>query len=119
MAGKQIGEFSFKITSLTFSPEGPNGVALQMNCEGRAPNGTVAITLACTPGKSGSFTTCSANYLDDGDITTSKGTGSFESTGTHRWRTQADIVVSNGRKLHTEGEVDLAGRSWSGKVFEN
>jgi hypothetical protein len=119
MAGKQIGEFSFKITSLTFGPEGPDGVALQMNCEGRAPNGTVAVTLACTPGKSGSFTTYAANYLDDGDITTSKGIGSFESTGTHRWRTQADIVVPNGRKLHTEGEVDLAGRSWSGKVFEN
>ena len=64
------------------------------------------------------FTTCAANYLDDGDITTSKGSGSFESTGIHHWRTQADIVVSNGRKLHTEGEVDLASRSWSGKVFE-
>jgi hypothetical protein len=92
-------------------------VALLMNCEGRAPHGTVAVTLACIPGRNGSFTTYAANYLDNGD-TTSKGSGSFESSRTHHWRTQADIVVANGRKLHTEGEVDLASRSWSGKVFE-
>ena len=118
MPGKQIGDFSFKITSLIFSP-GPNdSVQLQFNCEGQAPGGTVALTAVCTPGKSGSFTTCAAGYLDNGDITTSKGSGTFESSGIHRWRTQADTLISDGRRLHTEGEIDLAGRSWTGKVFE-
>jgi hypothetical protein len=118
MAGKQIGEFSFKITSLSFS-SGPNdGVVIQVNCEGQAPGGTVAVTLACTPGKSGHFTTHGAQYLENGDITTSKGSGSFESSGTHRWRIQGDVVISDGRTIHTEGEMDLASRLWSGKVFE-
>jgi hypothetical protein len=36
MAGKQIGEFSFKIISLTFSSGPSDGVVLQVNCEGQA-----------------------------------------------------------------------------------
>jgi hypothetical protein len=118
MAGKQIGEFSFKATSLTYC-SGPNdGLAVQINCEGEALGGTVALTLTCTPSKSGSYTTLGAQYLDNGDINTSKGNGSFESIGAHRWRTQGDVVISDGRVLHTEGEMELASRSWSGKVFE-
>jgi hypothetical protein len=118
MAGKPIGEFSFKIISLTFS-SGPNdGVVLQVNCEGKVLGGTVALTLACTPGKSGSYTTRGAQYLENGDINTSKGSGSFESSGIHRWRIQGDVLISDGRTLHTEGEMDLASRLWSGKVFE-
>jgi len=27
-------------------------------------------------------------------------------------------VISDGRTLHTEGEMDLASRLWNGKVFE-
>jgi hypothetical protein len=118
MSGKQIGEFSFKITSLTFSA-GPNdSVMIQVNYEGQAPGGTVAGTLACTPGKSGPYTTYGANYLDNGDILTTKGSGTFESSGINRWRTQAEVTRSDGRTLHVEGEMELAGRSWRGKVFE-
>jgi hypothetical protein len=47
-----------------------------------------------------------------------RGSGNFESSGHHRWRTQADIVISDGRTIPTEGEIDLASRSWIGKVFE-
>jgi hypothetical protein len=119
MPSKQIGEFSFKIISLTFSSVPDDGVLLQVNCEGQAPGGgTVALTLACTPGKSGSYTTRGAQYLDNGDISITKGSGNFESSGTHRWRTQGNVVFSDGRRIHTEGEMDLASRSWSGKVFE-
>jgi hypothetical protein len=118
MADKELGEFSFKITSLTFTA-GPNdSVMIQVNCEGQAPGGTVALTLSCTPGKSGRYATYGTNYLDNGDIITTKGTGTFESSGIHRWRTQADVTRSDGQMIHTEGEMELAGRSWKGKVFE-
>jgi hypothetical protein len=118
MPGKQIGEFSFNITSLTFSA-GPNDtVMIQVNCEGQAPGGTVALTLACTPGKSGRYTAFGANYQDNGDIITTKGMGTFESSGINRWRTQADVTRSDGSTIHTEGEMELASRTWKGKVFE-
>jgi hypothetical protein len=114
----EIGEFSFKITSLNFSG-GPNGsVMVQVNCEGQTPGGIVALTLACMPCKSGRYTTYGTNYLDNGDIITTKGSGSFESSGLRCWRTQADVTRSDGHAIRTEGEMDLASRSWSGKVFE-
>jgi hypothetical protein len=78
----------------------------------------VALTLSCTPGKSGRYTTYETSYLNNGDIITTKGTGSFESSGIHLWRIQADVICSHGRTLHTEGEMELASRTWNGKVFE-
>jgi hypothetical protein len=110
---RELGEFSFKITSLIFTA----GI-VQVNCEGQAPDGMVALTLSCTPDKSGRYTTYGTNYLNNGDIITTKGTGSFESSGIHQWRTQADVICSDGRTLHTEGEMKLASRTWNGKVFE-
>jgi len=62
--------------------------------------------------------TYGTNYLDNGDIITTKGSGTFESSGIHRWRTQADVTRSDGGTIHTEGEMELAGRTWKGKVFE-
>jgi hypothetical protein len=55
--------------------------------------------------------TYGTNYLDNGDIITTKGSGTFESSGIHRWRTQADVMRSDGGTIHTEGEMELAGRT--------
>jgi hypothetical protein len=119
MAGKQIGEFSFKLTSLNFSAGPAGSVIIQVNCEGTATGfGTVAGTLATIPGKSGTFSWCGAAYLDDGGLVTSTGSGVHESVGKHRWRTRGDVVISDGRTLSAEGELTLADRSWSGKLFE-
>ena len=117
MPGKQIGDFSFKITSLIFSP-GPNdSVQLQFNCEGQAPGGTVALIPVCTPGKRAVYDLC-GRLSGQWRHHHQQGQRTFESSGIHRWRTQADTLISDGRRLHTEGEIDLAGRSWTGKVFE-
>jgi hypothetical protein len=82
------------------------------------PMTIMALTLVCTPGKSGRYTTFGTNYEDNGDIVTSKSSGTFESSGIHRWRTRADVTRSDGRTFSTEGEVELAARSWKGKAFE-
>ncbi len=42
-----------------------------------------------------------------------------KSIGKHRWRTQSPAVqLSDGRTQAFEGEIDLAARSWTGKLFE-
>jgi hypothetical protein len=122
-SGKQIGEASFKFTSTTVTP-GPGGsVLLQGNCEGPATVRGRSATLLGTAtfvggGKSGTFSTCSQNFYDDGEVTSATGSGSYESIGKHRWRTQGFVESSTGQSGATEGEIDLAERSWTVKLFE-
>ncbi len=122
-SGSQIGEYSFKFTSITLTP-GPGGsVLVQGNCEGpatvRGQSGTILGTVTFVGGgKSGTFSTCSQNYRDDGEVTSASGSGSYESIGKHRWRTQGFVEASTGQSAATEGEIDLAERSWTGKLLE-
>jgi hypothetical protein len=118
--GKQIGEFSLKFTSLTHTPGPASSVITQGNCEGDATGfGTVLGTATFVGGKSGTLSWCSNAYLDNGEQVSGTGTGTFESSGKHRWRTVAFHQNSDGGALISEGEIDLAKRSWAGKLFEN
>jgi hypothetical protein len=85
MAGKQIGEFSTKFTSLTLSP-GPTGsVLMQGHFEGTATDlGTLVGTTSFIGGKSGTYMFCSVAYLDNGESTSGTATGTYESIGKHR-----------------------------------
>jgi hypothetical protein len=56
--------------------------------------------------------------LDDGEEISGAGTGTYESNGKHRWKTQGFVRLSDGRTVTTEGEIELATRSWKGKIFE-
>jgi hypothetical protein len=129
-SGKQTAEYSFKCTSTTLTP-GPGGsVLVQGNYEGpvTAPGGaarsaTVFGTMLGTVtfvggGKSGTYSVCSQGYLDNGEVTRISGSGSYKSVGKHRWRTQDIVETSTGQSRTTEGEIDLAARLWTGKVFE-
>ena len=60
---------------------------------------------------------CGVAYQDNGEVLNANGTGSYESSGNHRWRTQSILHLSDGNALFSEGEIDLASRAWSGKVF--
>jgi hypothetical protein len=118
-SGQQSGEFSLKITSLTFTP-GPAGSTLvHANVDGTATGfGAVLGTGTFVVGKSGTHDWCGAAYLDNGDIVLTNGKGTHESSGQHKWRTQDIHYLSNGQTLGVEGEIDLAARTWSGKFFE-
>ena len=121
MAGKVIGEFSFKAITSTYSP-GPAGSVLdQVNWEGMAAGfGTVFGTTTFVGGsKSGTFSACWVAYLDNGEQVSGIGSGTYESSGKHRWRTRHVIHISDGASIVNEGEIDLATRSWTGKNFEN
>jgi hypothetical protein len=118
--GNELATYSMKSTSATFLP-GPAGSTItQVNFEGTATGGygTVAGTGSFVGGaKGGSMSWCGVAYLENGDQLTSAGSGSYESTGTHHWRTESVIHLSDGSAMLSEGEIDLADRSWNGKVY--
>jgi len=117
--GKEVGEYSHKFTSFTLTPGPAGSIVIQGNCEGGATGyGTIISTLSAVGGKSGTLSWCGAMSLDNGDQLTGIGSGTYESSGKNRWRTQLLVQISDGRTVLGEGEVDLASRSWSGKMFE-
>ena len=119
-SGKQIGEFSFKSVTGSSSPGPAGSVLIQVNWEGTATGfGTVFDTATYVGGpKNGTFSDCGIAYLDNGDALSGIGQGTYESTGKHRWHTEGFMQISDGRRIASEGEMDLAERSWKGKIFE-
>jgi hypothetical protein len=79
--------------------------------------GAVFNTTTYADGKSGTFSECASAFLDNGDEVSGIGQGTFESIGKHRWSTKAILQLSDGRRIASEGEVDLAARSYKGKVI--
>lgn len=123
-AGKQVGEFSLKSTSLTYAAT-EGGGSVQINYEGTAKGegltGPVLGTLTGrgTPGaKSGTCSWAGTLYLDNGDELNSQGGGTWEKTGTHKWRVRGMNHLSDGRTRAFEGVVDLATRSFTGTLHE-
>jgi len=119
MAGKQTGEFSLKSTSITVSPGPASSTLSQVNFEGTASGfGAVLGTAIFVGDKSGTYSWCGQAYLDSGHIITGSGPGTFESIARHKWRTRGTMQLSDGRAVRTEGDIDLATRSWTGKLSE-
>jgi hypothetical protein len=120
MAGKAIGEFSFKLVATRNSPGPAGSVLIEASWEGTGTGfGAVFATTTYVGGpKGGTFSTSGVAYLEDGNALTSAGQGTYESIGKHRWRTESFFQISDGRRLRGEGEIDLASRSWKGTIFE-
>ncbi len=117
--GKSVGEYSLKFTSFTLTPGPAGSILTQGNCEGTGTGfGTTFGTATFVGGKSGTFSWCGSSFLDNGEQNSHTGPGTYESSGKHHWRTQLFVEVSDGRALVSEGEIDLATRSWNGKLFE-
>jgi hypothetical protein len=68
--------------------------------------------------KSGTCSWAGASYLDSGEELNSKGAGTWEKIGTHKWRIRATTYFSDGRTMAAEGVIDLATRSFSGTLHE-
>jgi len=115
---QQSGEYSFKFTSFTLTP-GPGGsIVIQGNCEGTATGyGTGLGTMTAVGGNSGTVSWCARHFLESGELLSVSGSGTYESSGKNRWRTQLVHQLSDGRRVASDGEVDLANRSWKG-TFE-
>lgn len=45
------------------------------------------------------------------------GSGAFGTQGTHQWQLNGIAVISEGSRVATEGTLELANRSYNGKMF--
>jgi hypothetical protein len=120
MAGKPIGEFSLKMVTQTNTPGPAGSVLIQVNFEGTGAGfGAIFDTSTFTGGgKDGTFSQVGSAYLDNGDVLSGIGQGTYESKGKHRWATMSIIQISDGRRLSSTGEIDLASRTWKGTLSE-
>jgi hypothetical protein len=94
---------------------------MQVNFEGTAGGdypGTTIVTATFVGSKSGTYQFVTAAYLDNGDEVSFTGNGTYESADKHHWRTQHPFHGSDGSSGVTEGEIDLATRTWTGKSYE-
>ena len=119
------GDFSLEHRGTTYIKT-DDGLDSYANFMGTATGyGTVAGTLKVSNPLSGSIPTsgsCSWSsqaFLEDGSTVTSFGEGEFEQhSGQQKWSISLDIQISNGDRLHSEGEINLATLVFSGKFTD-
>jgi hypothetical protein len=121
--GKEIGSFSLTSTSMTKGVDSTGNHTFVMNMEGQVSggwNGTVLATIIATTAdiNTGSYTISVAVYLDDGEVLTGSGCGIIRSLGGHKWRLNGVDLISDGTCIASEGDLELATRTYSGNVFE-
>ncbi len=115
--GKQMGEFSLKLVTITTSP-GPGGLTLLTgNYEGTGEVGAIFLTATFAGRQSGTFSVTGVSFAKDGEATAATGSGQYEKNGVNHWRTEGTIQRSNGDERVVEGEIDLATRMWTGKMY--
>ena len=120
MTSKPIGEFSFKMITQTNAPGPAGSVLIQVNFEGTG-TGFGAIFDTATfigGGRDGTFSEAGSAYLDNGEVLSGVGQGTYESKGKHRWSTASTMQLSDGRRLASAGEIDLSARTWKGTLSE-
>src|SRR5271163_1139753 len=119
-SSKAIGEYSLKSITSTNSPEPAGSILISVNWEGTATGfGALFGTSTFVGGsKSGTFNWFSVAYLENGDQLSSTGQGTYESNGKNQWSTKSIVDISDGRRLRSDGEINLAARTWKGTMYE-
>ena len=120
---KQVGEFSFTSTSVTFAEAAGGAGAADINFEGTATGfGTVLGTLTFfddAPGaKTGRTRWVGNAYLENGESVQGSSEGFFEECGKHKWRVRGALRTSTGTVLLSDGVVSLDGRTYKGTLSE-
>jgi hypothetical protein len=121
--GKEVASFSTKSTSMTKGTDAAGNHTFDMNMEGTvsgAWSGTLLLTMIGSTAdfQSGTYTADSAAYLDDGSVVTATGGGVFGATSGHKWQVNGTGVLADGSRFAAEAVLDLASRSYNGKIFE-
>ena len=122
--GKEIGKFSLKFTTMKFVRGPDDAILVEGNLEGPLTGEGIAGTVLGTAtfdragAPSGTYEWCGASYLPQGDVITGTAHGSFHSIGANKWRTLGVNHLSDGRTVSTEGEIELATQSWTGRLFD-
>ena len=122
--GKQIGQYSGKLTSLTLGPGPGNAMTGQVNMEGTVSGeleGTYALThhVVIEPGaKSGTWSQYGIAFMKDGTSQGFRAHGTWEEIGSGKWRYRGTGQISDGSTYANEFEGDWATRTWAGKLYE-
>ena len=123
--GKQTGQFSGKLTSLTMGPGPANNMVGQANLEGTVSGdrgeGTYALThhVVLEPGaKSGTWTQYGFALLKDGTTLGFRAQGTWEEVSAGKWRYRGTGQLSDGSTYAAEFDGDWATRTWAGKLYE-
>ena len=117
--GKEIGDYSLTSKGMTLIDES----VFTENWEGTANiDGAAATVIASLEANGdetgGEFELRVSAFVADGTVLRSRTHGTYEPSGGLKWRTRTIDHLSDGRTTAGEGEVDLATRSWKGKIFE-
>ena len=123
--GKQTGQYSGQLTSLTLGPGPGNALTIQANIEGTASGergeGTYALThhAVAEPGaKSGTWNEYGIVTMKDGTSLGFRAQGTWEEISSGKWRYRGTGQASDGSTFATEFEGDVATRTWAGKLYE-
>ena len=80
--GKQVGEYSSRLTSIRVIADDEGKSLIEMSFEGKSATGPTGFdfigTVTCLAGKIGTYKYQGAVYLEDGDIHSSVGKGKYE-----------------------------------------
>ncbi len=117
--GKQIGDYSLTSRGMTIVDD----MVFTENWEGTAnldgAAATVIATLEANGDESGGeFDLRASAFMANGNVLRAHTHGTYEPNGGLKWRTRTIDRMSDGRTAAGEGEVDLATRTWTGKLFE-
>ena len=123
--GNELGQFFCKSTSISYSPGEGGAEYVEINYEGSiqggGANGTVLGTLSGQPSadlSSGTWTWVGREFGGDGSTRVATGSGFFRVNGTNSWDLRGYIYFNDGSCAATEGTMDLASRSLTGKLSE-
>ncbi len=122
--GKQVAEFAFKFTTITYAGSATEQI-VHGNCEGTvklsgepSPALGTLTTSGATGAKSGKCTWVGSVYPPNGTPIPSTGEGTWEQAGVYKWRVRMLLYRSDGITRVSEGGIDLASRSYTGVNYE-
>lgn len=121
--GKEIGLFEMKSTSITLEASRGRVTSAQVNFEGDISGefsctALATMTVESSDGRDGTYTVSARCFMQDGDVVDAVGEGKTTSSGGQRWTVAGVATMSNGRAAAVQGEIDLALRTYTGRLFE-
>jgi hypothetical protein len=120
--GRQIGEFSYEATSVTVSERADGSREHAINFQGTAAGygavvATMRVHIPSPSAKGGRVRWTAHAYLENGNEAEADGDGTWTALGGHRWRVRSINGVSDGGVLLGDGVLELATRSFKGKLY--
>ena len=122
---ESTGEFALNHLGNVYAKNAEGVVVAHANYEGTATGfgtvmGTMSFPLPESGATSGTCTWTGQGFPPDTPWTSSSGEGTWEQIeGRYAWKISLPIIeISDGTRLRSEGELDLAAKTLSGQMFD-